>query len=299
VVDGQVVDWQTTSHSSTFNPAEVSCNTLNGCVTGTTTTLWHLRNDAGFQDGTSLTATDVVYTILSYRDVPSLNFRNSVASVTSAVIVDPLTVQVKFQGPNPLEVLALGQLPIIPAHIWEPICGPIVNGGIPSGPTSQCANSSFDPMAQGIMIGSGPWKCVVPSGFPNAGHVGGSCIVNAGVLGGQTMSVGSQVFLTRNTGFMRCCPDDPTSNLYKFSYADFNNLGRVDIIDIASVAFRFGQPDPYWVNSNIAPGTTVNIEDVAVVAFYFGNGITRPFTPSQLTGLDPQIDPFFCPNTGC
>jgi ABC-type transport system substrate-binding protein len=299
VVDGQVVDWQTTSHSSTFNPAEVSCNTLNGCVTGTTTTLWHLRNDAVFQDGTSLTATDVVYTILSYRDVPSFNFKNSVSSVTSAVTIDPLTVQVKFQGPNPLEVLALGQLPIIPAHIWEPICGPIVNGAVPSGPTSQCANPSFDPMAQGIMIGSGPWKCVVPFGFPNAGHVGGSCITSAGSLIGQSMPTGSQVLLTRNAGYMRCCPDDPTSNLYKFSYADFNNLGRVDIIDIASVASRFGQPDPYWVNSNIAPGTTVNIEDVAIVAFYFGNGITRPFTPSQLTGLDPQIDPFFCSSTGC
>ena len=114
------------------------------------------------------------------------------------------------------------------------------------------------------------------------------------------MPTGSQVLLTRNAGYMRCCPDDPTSNLYRFSYADFKNLGRVDIIDIASVASRFGQPDPYWVNSNIAPGTTVNIEDVAVVAFYFDNGITRPFTPSQLTDIDPQIDPFFfCANTGC
>ena len=299
VVDGQIVDWQTTGHSSSFNPSEVSCNAVKGCFTGTTTTLWHLRNDVTFQDGTPLTASDVVYTILSYRDVPSNSFQGTVGSVTSAVTIDPLTVQVKFQGPNPLEVIELGQLPIIPEHIWEPICGPIVNGAIPGGPTSQCANPSFDPMAQGIMIGSGPWKCVVPAGFPNAGYVGGSCVVSAGVLGGQIMSGGSQVLLTRNTGYMRCCPDDPTSNLYKFSYADFNNLGRVDIVDIASVASRFGQPDPYWVNSNIAPGTTVNIEDVAVVAFYFGNGITRPFTPSQLTGLDPQIDPFFCLNTGC
>ena len=299
IVDGQIVDWQTTSYSSTFNPTEVSCNTLNGCITGTTTTLWHLRNDVAFQDGVSLTANDVVYSILSYRDVPSVSFLNTVSPVTSAVAIDPMTVQIKFQGPNPLEVLGLGQLPIVPEHIWEPICGPIVNGAIPSGPTSQCATPSFDPMAQGIMIGSGPWKCVVPAGFPNAGHVGGSCITSAGSLTGQLMPTGSQISLTRNTGYMRCCPDDPTSNLYKFSYADVRNLGRVDILSIASVASKFGQPDPYWVNSNIAPGTTVNIEDVAVVAFYFGNGITRPFTPSQLTYLDPQIDPFFCSNTGC
>jgi hypothetical protein len=304
IADGQIVDWQTTSHSSTFNPTEVSCNTLNGCVTGTTTTLWHLRNDVTFQDGTSLTAADVVYTILSYRDVPSSNFENSVAPVASAVTIDPMTIQVKYQGPNPLEVLELGQLPIIPAHIWEPICGPIVNGAVPSGPTSQCANPSLDPMARGLMIGSGPWKCVVPAGFPNAGHIGGSCVVSTCGLGqpclGQQIAItGDKIVLSRYNDYMRCCPDDPTSNLYKFSYADVNNLGRVDIVDVASVASRFAQADPYWVNSNIAPGTTVNIGDVATVAFYFGNGITRPFTPSQLTGLDPQMDPFFCPNTGC
>ena len=105
--------------------------------------------------------------------------------------------------------------------------------------------------------------------------------------------------MTRNNLFERCCPDDTSSSLYKLSWADKNNDGVVNILDLADAAVRFGTPDPYWVNPNIAPGTYVNIQVLATVAFYFGHGTTSPFLPSQLTGLDPQIDPFFCPSTGC
>jgi len=306
--DGQIVDWQTTSHSSTFNPSEISCNAINGCITGTTTSIWHLRNDVKFQDGTPLTADDVVYTVLSFRDVPAISYSYAVNSVSGAVALDPHTVQVKLQGQSAFSVPNLGSVPIIPSHIWEPICGPIVNGGIPSGPTSPCADASFDPMAQGIMIGSGPWQCVVPAGFPNAGHIGGSCTVtnnfpfcqpHLSCLSGGGLTPGDQMFLTRNNNFARCCPGDTSSSLYKLSWADKNNDGQVNILDLADAAVHFGTADPYWANANIAPGSTVNIQDLATVAFYFGHGTTGPFRPSQLTGLDPQIDPFFCPGTGC
>jgi hypothetical protein len=107
------------------------------------------------------------------------------------------------------------------------------------------------------------------------------------------------MLLARYNNFARCCPDDTSSSLYKFSWADKDNDGVVDILDLANIASRYGQTDPYWVNSNIAPGSTVNVVDLATVAIYFDHGITYPFRPSQITGLDPQIDPFFCSNTGC
>jgi len=304
--NGQLIDWQTTSHSSSYNPNEVSCNPANGCVTGTTTQIWHLRNDLFFQDGIPVTANDVAYSLLAYRDANSALFGYALSTVSSAAGLDCnsgqacKTLQVKLQQQSPFYELDIGTEPIIPEHIWEPLCGPIVNNSIPSGPTSQCANLSFDPMAQGIMIGDGPWQCVVPAGFPNAGHIGGPCTEDANNnLAGQSVDIGGRILLTRNDGFARCCPGDVTSSLYKISYADKNNDGVVNIQDLASAAFVFGKPDPYWVNSNIAPGTTVNIQDLATVAFYFGHGITYPYLPSQLTGVDPQIDPFFCPNTGC
>jgi hypothetical protein len=118
-------------------------------------------------------------------------------------------------------------------------------------------------------------------------------------LTGQALSSGGQIFLTRYNNFARCCPDDTSSSLYKLSYADHNNDGVVNVLDLANIASHYGQADPYWVNSNIAPGSTVNAQDLATVAIYFGHGTTYPFLPSGLTDLDPQIDPFFCPITGC
>jgi hypothetical protein len=324
--NAQLVDWQTTSHSSSFNPTEVSCNAGNGCITGTTTQLWHLRNDIYFHDGNPVTANDVAYTIISYRDVPSANLGPSVVNVATATGLDcgpgqPCkTLQVKLQQSSPFFELNIGGLPIVEQSVWAPVCGS------PPSPTSQCAQLSFDPMASGILIGDGPWACIGLPGSPHPGRAGGSCSQNAdGSLGGQAITLNGKFLLTKNgpstgdvtpfiagfqhnNGYVRCCPSGATgtsSSLYKIGWADANNDGAVNILDLASAAVHFGQPDAYWVNANIAPGTTVNIQDLATVAFYFGHGITTPFTPatlistSPLGGMDPQYDPYFCPATGC
>jgi hypothetical protein len=292
--NAQLVDWGTTSHTSSFN-----------AITGVTTQVWHLRNDLKFQDGNPVTANDLAYTIISYRDVPSQAFASNTAPVTSAVGTDcgtgqPCkTLQVTLTGQSPFFELNIGGLPIVEKSLWAPVCG----DPVPTLTPSPCANPAFDPMSAGIMVGDGPWNCVVPAGFANAGHIGGSCFENAdGTLGGQASAVGGKWLLTYNTNYVRCCPrgaSATTSSLYKISYADKNNDGIVNILDLADAAVHFGAADPYWVNSNIAPGSTVNIQDLATVAFYFGHGITSPFAPSSLVGVDPQIDPFNCANTGC
>ena len=119
---------------------------------------------------------------------------------------------------------------------------------------------------------------------------------------------------------MRCCPNDPTgtSSLYKLSWADQDNDGKVTIVDLASVAVCFGAPITgsiscpaaqarYWCNPNIAcVNGRVGVVDLATVAISFGHGVTLPrvwafphSSPPPLTRIDPQIDPFFCPATGC
>ncbi len=294
---GQVIDWQTTSHSSSFNPTEGGCVQFIGC--GTTTQIWHLRNDIYFQDGTPITATDAAYTIIAYRDVPSVTFEYPVYTVVSAMGLDcgpgqPCrTLQVKLQGQSLFYELGIGTLPLIPKHLWAPICGdPPVLGGT-------CANPAFDPMAQGIMIGDGPWRCVVPAGYPGAGHVGGSCIVNSdGTLGGQALTTGAKVLLTRYDGFVRCCPDSTSSDLYKVGYADRSHSGKVDFFDLASVASAVGKADPYWCDPNIAClGGTVGLFNLALVNNLQDHGTLPNWR--TFTGVDPQIDPFRCPATGC
>jgi hypothetical protein len=286
--NAQLIDWMTTSHSISFNPNEVSCIGAT-CVTGTTTQLWHLRNDLFFHDGTPVTANDVAYSIIAYRDIPSANLGPSVANVASAAGLDcgtgqPCkTVQVKVQNQSPFYELNIGSLPIIPMHVWAPICGN------PPNPASQCGSPTFDPMASGILIGSGPWVCK----NINTGVPGGSCSQNAdGSLGTQFIGAGGKILLQANTNYMRGPANLQGSNLQKLSWADANDDGVVNILDLASAAVHFGQADSYWVNPVVAPGSIVNIQDLATVAFYFGHGLTSPFPPSQLVALDPQLDPF-------
>jgi len=157
----------------------------------------------------------------------------------------------------------------------------------------------------GIEVGPGPWSCIAPiSGTGvTAGHVGGPCAeTSTNALTGQAITRDGRILLSYNTFNARCCPTGPTatsSSLYKLSYADHNNDGVVNILDLADVASHYGTTDPYWVNSNIAGGTTVGAVDLATVAIYFGHGITTPFSPSTLFQVDPQIDPFFCVAAGC
>ncbi len=306
--NAQLVDWQTTSRTSIFNPNEVSCNALNRCMLGTTTQIWHLRNDIKFQDGNPVTANDVAYSIIAYRDVPSAHFQSKVAAVTSAVGLDcgsgqPCkTLQVKLQGTSLFFDPDIGGVPIIEKSLWAPYCGdPPIPGGV-------CASPTFDPMypsanSPGIMVGSGPWSCIAPiSGTGvTAGHIGGPCAETAtGALTGGAITTGGRILLSENTNFMRCCPNGPTatsSTLYKISYADFNNDGVVNILDLANIASHYGTTNAYWCNPNIActgsPGV-VGAVDLATVAIYYGHGITTPYTPQTLLQVDPQIDPFFC-----
>jgi hypothetical protein len=214
-------------------------------------------------------------------------------------------LQVKLQGQSSLSEFNIGTLPILEKSLWAPYCGdPPVAGGT-------CAGPSFDPMypsgnSPGIMVGTGPWACTAPKSGTGvlAGHVGGPCAEDAtGALTGSSITTDGQIFLSENTNFVRCCPNGPsatTSSLYRVSYSDFNNDGVVDILDLANVASHFGQPDTYWCNPNIACNNgLVGVVDLATVAISFGEGTTYPYTPQTLVQVDPQIDPFFCPITGC
>src|SRR6266567_1597334 len=273
---------------------------------------WHLRNDWKFSDGNSVTANDVAYTLVAYRDVPSSLLQSYVVNLVSATGLDcgsgqPCkTLQVKLQGQGALFEFNIGDTQyILEKSLWAPYCGdPPVAGGT-------CSSPTFDPMypsanRPGIMVGTGPWACIAPiSGLGvSAGHVGGSCAEDAtGALTGSSITTDGTVRLTENTNFVRCCPNGPsatTSSLYKISYADFHNTGIVDITDLANVASSLGTNNAYWCNVNIAcTNGLVGAVDLATVAIYFGHGITYPYTPQTLVQVDPQIDPFFCPITGC
>lgn len=256
---GQLLDWQTTSHRATFSPTQTCISPGTGLVTGCTTQTWNLRNDLKFQDGNKVTASDIAYSILSYRDVPSSNLQSAVANVASAVGVNcgvgqPCNqLQVVLALQSPFYEVDIGGLPILEQALWQPTCGSVstinaspFENGIPSGSSSLCANLSFDPMTAtnpltgkpGIFIGDGPYACVNPATVttgpnPNPNNVGGICTENSdGSLGTQAVGLSGRILLERSTPgaawtYFRCCPGGTAStsnSLYMMSYAEGNAL---------------------------------------------------------------------------
>ena len=301
-VTEQFVDWMTNSHTQSFNPTEVCTALATGISTvGCTTQIWHLRPDLKFHDGTPVTAADIVFSLKAADLVPSAIFAPSVANMQDAIALDSSTVQVKLILQSPFYEGNIGGVPILPVSRWGPLC--TGTDGKLGGVGNRCGDITFDPMAAGDMIGSGPFICKNIT----TGVVGGTCSRNAdGSAGTMVVSFGGSITLNRNRNYMRCCADVPNTSLHKLSWADRNNDGIVNILDVADIAFHFGQADTYWNTgqSSLAPnvGTdpaVVDIGEVATVAFYFGAGVQTPFTPSQVNALDPQIDPYFCPIAGC
>ena len=309
------VDWMTTSHSTLFDIA-----------TGLTTQGWTLRSDINFHDGQAITAHDVCFTLLSYRDAPSANFFPNVSNVVSCKVVTDRIVQVVLTGQSPFNELNIGGVFILPEHVWGPLCGY-------SAATDQCApasapapnvkslvSTSFDPVAVGYMVGSGAWVCNPAIGVSTiTGQA--SCTQNAnGSAGGQAIAAGGRILLKRNLGYMRCCGDLQTpqnglvtTNLQVLQWADFNKDGKVTIVDIATAATHFGSYDPYFASPLYGAkafnatkpngGLTVDIGDIATIAIYLDHGLTSPFLgtpngylsaapPAGLTQVDPQTDPY-------
>lgn len=359
---GQLMDWQTTKHTTNFNPTQTCISPGTGLVTGCTTQTWFLRNDIKFQDGNKVTANDVAYSILSDRDVPSSNLGSTVANVASAVGLNCGTgqpcnqLQVVLASQSPFYEADIGGIPITEAALWAPYCGPVTTinaspfeNGIPSSPTSVCAGLSFDPTSAnnpltnkpGILIGDGPFACVEPNQLPtvpptpapNPGLVGGGCTFNSdGTISGQAVGVSGSIALSRSTPagwtYYRCCPNsnglspisDTSTSLYQISYAQGDPVAHTvshsegidNILSLASVAACYNGTSSlcptatfnYWNNPAITGGASGPLlVPLATVAFYFGAGTVeyggQNSVFGSMTGIDPQVDPFFCPTTGC
>ncbi len=314
----QILDWMTGGINAPPGVGHISC--IGGsarCLSpaGTTFQQWFLGDRNLFHDGTPVTADDVCFSILSYRDVPAVSFFASVSAVQTCSHTDQKTVQVTLSGSSPFFELGIGSLPIIPAHIWGSVAG------WPQGPydsahepaiitlaTSTASTLSFDPVAAGIMVGSGPWICNSSVGVSTISGQA-SCAKNAnGSAGGQALSPGSSMVFDRNLGYRRCCdnlqvPEDglTTTNLQVLQWFDIQKFGIIDQRDVSEAAICFGQGAAsitntpfctqnrvsYWAHAlysswsmgfgGTVPGS-VDEGDIASVAFIvFESGITTPY----------------------
>lgn len=79
--------------------------------------------DGQWSDGTALTADDAVWTIetiLKYADGATASMANTLAGIESAEAPDPHTLVVRYSQPMGAALANLGQLFILPKHVWAP-----------------------------------------------------------------------------------------------------------------------------------------------------------------------------------
>ncbi|WRS28672.1 ABC transporter substrate-binding protein [Oscillospiraceae bacterium MB08-C2-2] len=104
---------------------------------------FHMQENAVWHDGKPLTAEDAVFTLAYYKDHPPVSNDLLVGSeyiVTDAKALDTYTLEVTFNRFDHTYLTKLGNMRIIPKHIWENVDDPIAYDG------------------KDATIGSGPYK---------------------------------------------------------------------------------------------------------------------------------------------
>ena len=98
--------------------------------------VFRLRPQARWHDGRPITATDVKFSVETFRaDAMAHGWAGALAWVTDVNILNPLTVEIRGDSDVAKQLFILGHMPIVPAHYWldrdvrEPITTPPPQSG--------------------------------------------------------------------------------------------------------------------------------------------------------------------------
>ncbi len=299
----------------TFVPASCAANTLQQKWVLRHDVFFHDGTQVNANDVcySIIAARDTVSALLYSA---AFNVASCVPQVGTGTAANPDTAIVKLQIGGAFSDLYIGGLPMIPAHgphTWAGTgtctypntdcltttglgnCGgaltqttitgpdgqPHAYTFIPNGDISNCADPTWDPMAAGQMVGSGPWAC---NNLTTKASGGPCTSTNNAVI-----DSGDTALLVANENYMRGPTFLQGSKLQAGLWADKFSVGQVNILDIADAALHFGGSDPYWANPlyTCGGGSTVDICAVGTAAGLFGEStLLAGFSPSA----SPQID---------
>ena len=81
--------------------------------------VFRLRPQARWHDGRPITATDVKFTVETFRaDAMAHGWAGALSWVTGVTILDPITVEIRADSDVAKQLFILGHMPIVPAHYW-------------------------------------------------------------------------------------------------------------------------------------------------------------------------------------
>jgi hypothetical protein len=336
---GQLIDWMAIYHRQlplSMLPYAPPAGTVSSLG-------FTLRADLYFQDGRRVTSFDVAFSLLSM--IANGAFQSSqLSSIAGITILGPTQFDINLKGLGPSTLLSLTSVTILPGRYWSsagsgawdnevvscmiagPSCYPAqyTLGPIPASgpPPTQCAltcafptssmnvdpvkiTPSFNPVAAGILVGSGPWECASQSGT-----VGGGC----GATGCPPIcppGSGPMVLTRFGKGFP---PNSPPFDLYFRSAGNLalwiwtgnRGLFTQDFVNFATMAACFNLPVTSSapcahfqrgigsMNGTTGPPASVGINQILAVDRFVGLNWVNPFdwanaSPTGLIPLSPVL----------
>jgi hypothetical protein len=285
--------------------------------------LVELRQDLRWQDGVPVTASDVKFSWLNFRDSAPTTVGGSYPGLLKDIVVlDNTHLDIQWFGQSISYPVFMENF-IIPQHLWD--SGDNFYGqGVGHVDPAKAVNT-FDPLTSGILVGSGPFACI--SVFASdSGKVGTGCASNSdGSRAGQNLGPGATALLQAFDFVKQPGAADPflqfqrtydntwgtgtgvaaeSGLLQEFKYADSNKDAQITVSDLASVASCFGASAPttacpaaqynYWLQNGFHPSSTGTISsEVTVVAAHLDDTYVAPFAwdPTSLQNIIPYSTP--------
>jgi ABC-type transport system substrate-binding protein len=246
-----------------------------------------LRPDLYWHDGTQVSPWDVKFTMQTLKATGA--FQGSVlAPLAGVTVIGRHQFDVNVNAVGPFTLASLTSVTVIPGRYWSVCAGSLWDGYVASGSVPDSCiiahpnkiTATYDPLANGILVGSGAWECKSSTG-----------VVGIGCSSSGTQSPpnpGGSFFLTRfGKGF---APASSTSGIYFRSSGDLalyawtqeNDINPIQAVSAVSVCF--GQPfNPsgacsHW-QRGIGASTTgvVGINQVAAVELRYDLNWVNPF----------------------
>ncbi|HVH15694.1 MAG TPA: hypothetical protein VNA15_08260, partial [Candidatus Angelobacter sp.] len=203
---GQLIGWMTTGFAGCANCTPTQLG-YTPCAGTTFTYRFSLRKDLSWQDGTPLTSWDVEFSYLTLKATGAFQ-SNGLSQVICFHILSPSVFDVELSSVGPFTLFSLGSPTVFPGRhwsaaglsAWDSAVASCANSSTPdscfttacsscNSVTATVSGPKFDPIANGILIGSSMFQCLNPS----TGVVGSGCSSS----GFENPGVGGSYQLTR------------------------------------------------------------------------------------------------------
>jgi ABC-type transport system substrate-binding protein len=302
---GQLIDWTTVSSKQlpnsllTYTPP-----------TGTVSTFrFTLRSDIYWQDGQKMTSWDAKFSYLTLKSSGAFQC-GPCSTITGVTVLSSAQFDINLNAVGPFTKQSLTSITLFPGHLWSVCAGAIWNNYATSGNVPDSCISTdpaklaaaFDPLAAGILIGSGPWQCgsskTVGSGCSSTGisnpPIGGSYILTRYGKGFPANSPPFDVYF-RSMGNLALYIWTGDTGQFASDFVNFTTMAACFNLPVTTAApcahFQNGIGSS---NGTAGPAAPVGINQVLAVNRFVGVNWVSPFNwniagPTGITPLPPVL----------